>query len=56
MLPFIDLQAQRARIADKIDAAIARVLTHGQFILGPEVKTLEAQLAHSNPRSGNNHA
>lgn len=44
MLPFIDLQAQRARIADKIDAAIARVLAHGQFIMGPEVKTLEAQL------------
>jgi dTDP-4-amino-4,6-dideoxygalactose transaminase len=45
MIPFIDLQAQRARIADRIDAAIARVLTHGQFIFGPEVKTLEAQLA-----------
>lgn len=45
MLPFIDLQAQRARIADKVDAAIARVLAHGQFIMGPEVKTLEAQLA-----------
>ncbi len=45
MLPFIDLQAQRARIADKIDAAIARVLAHGQFIQGPEVKTFEAQLA-----------
>ncbi len=45
MLPFIDLQAQRARIADKIDAAIARVLAHGQFIQGPEVKAFEAQLA-----------
>ena len=45
MIPFIDLQAQRARIADKIDAGIARVLAHGQFIFGPEVKTLEAQLA-----------
>lgn len=45
MLPFIDLQAQRARIADKVDAAIARVLAHGQFIQGPEVKALEAQLA-----------
>lgn len=45
MLPFIDLQAQRARIADKIDAAIARVLAHGQFIQGPEVKTFEGQLA-----------
>jgi dTDP-4-amino-4,6-dideoxygalactose transaminase len=45
MIPFIDLQAQRARIADKIDAAIARVLAHGQFILGPEVKAFEQQLA-----------
>jgi len=45
MIPFIDLQAQRARIADKIDAAIARVLAHGQFIFGPEVRALEAQLA-----------
>ena len=45
MIAFIDLQAQRARIADKIDAAIASVLAHGAFIQGPEVKTLEAQLA-----------
>jgi UDP-2-acetamido-2-deoxy-ribo-hexuluronate aminotransferase len=45
MIPFIDLQAQRARIADRIDAAIARVLAHGQFIFGPEVKTLEGRLA-----------
>jgi dTDP-4-amino-4,6-dideoxygalactose transaminase len=45
MIPFIDLQAQRARIADRIDTAIARVLAHGQFILGPEVKALEGRLA-----------
>jgi UDP-2-acetamido-2-deoxy-ribo-hexuluronate aminotransferase len=45
MIPFIDLQAQRARIADKIDAGIAKVLAHGAFIFGPEVKTLEEQLA-----------
>lgn len=45
MIPFIDLQAQRARIAERIDAAIARVLAHGQFIFGPEVRALEAQLA-----------
>ena len=45
MIPFIDLQAQRARIGDKIEAAVARVLAHGQFIFGPEVKTLEGQLA-----------
>ena len=45
MIPFIDLQAQRTRIADKVDAAIAGVLKHGQFIFGPEVRTLEGQLA-----------
>lgn len=44
-IPFIDLAAQRARIGDRIDAAIARVLEHGRFILGPEVAALEEQLA-----------
>jgi len=39
--PFIDLQAQRAHIAPQIDAAIAAVLEHGQFILGPEVTQFE---------------
>ena len=43
--PFIDLQAQRAVIADDIDAALKRVLEHGQFILGPEVAQFEQQLA-----------
>jgi UDP-2-acetamido-2-deoxy-ribo-hexuluronate aminotransferase len=45
MIPFIDLQAQRARIADRIDAAVARVIRHGAYIFGPEVKQLEGQLA-----------
>ncbi len=45
MIPFIDLASQRARIADNIDAALARVLAHGQYIFGPEVKALEGQLA-----------
>ncbi len=44
-IAFIDLQAQRRPIADKIDAAIARVLDHGQFILGSEVERAEADLA-----------
>jgi dTDP-4-amino-4,6-dideoxygalactose transaminase len=44
-MPFVDLQAQRARLGTRIDEAIARVLDHGIFILGPEVKTLEGQLA-----------
>jgi UDP-2-acetamido-2-deoxy-ribo-hexuluronate aminotransferase len=45
MIPFIDLQAQRARIADRIDAAVSRVIRHGAYIFGPEVKQLEGQLA-----------
>jgi dTDP-4-amino-4,6-dideoxygalactose transaminase len=44
-IPFIDLQAQRARIAPRIDAAIARVLAHGAYVMGPEVAQLEAALA-----------
>ena len=43
-IPFIDLQSQRARIADQVDAAIARVLEHGRFILGPEVSEFEQAL------------
>ena len=44
-IALIDLHAQRARLGDRIDAAIARVVEHGRFILGPEVAELEAQLA-----------
>jgi dTDP-4-amino-4,6-dideoxygalactose transaminase len=44
-LPFIDLAAQRRRLGSRIDAAIARVVDHCQFILGPEVRELEAALA-----------
>ena len=42
---FIDLNAQQARIKPQIDAAIQRVLAHGQYILGPEVEQLEEKLA-----------
>lgn len=45
MIDFIDLRAQQARIKDKLDLAIARVLEHGQYILGPEVAELEQKLA-----------
>lgn len=44
-IPFIDVAAQRRRLAPAIDAAIARVLTHCQFVLGPEVKSFETELA-----------
>lgn len=42
---FIDLHAQQARLKDKIDAGIADVLAHGQYILGPQVHEFEAKLA-----------
>jgi dTDP-4-amino-4,6-dideoxygalactose transaminase len=45
MMEFIDLQAQRHRLGDKIDRAIAGVLEHGKFIMGPEVHALEERLA-----------
>ena len=45
MIDFIDLKAQQLRIKEQIDAAIQRVLAHGQYILGPEVAELEERLA-----------
>lgn len=44
-MQFIDLAAQQARIKNKIDAAIQKVLLHGAYILGPEVTELEQKLA-----------
>jgi UDP-2-acetamido-2-deoxy-ribo-hexuluronate aminotransferase len=44
-LPFIDLKAQYAALKPSIDARIQRVLDHGQYIMGPEVKELEDKLA-----------
>ena len=44
-IPFIDVAAQRRRLGRAIDDAVARVLTHCQFIQGPEVRALEAELA-----------
>ena len=44
-VPFIDLVAQRQRLGNKLDAATARVLDHCQFVNGPEVTQLEAELA-----------
>jgi dTDP-4-amino-4,6-dideoxygalactose transaminase len=42
---FIDLAAQRRRLGTSVDEAVSRVLTHCQFINGPEVTQLEAALA-----------
>jgi dTDP-4-amino-4,6-dideoxygalactose transaminase len=44
-IPFVDVAAQRRRLGRSVDDAIARVLGHCQFILGPEVRALETELA-----------
>ena len=45
MIPQIDLVRQHAALADELLAATARVLAGSRFILGPEVKALESELA-----------
>jgi UDP-2-acetamido-2-deoxy-ribo-hexuluronate aminotransferase len=44
-MDFIDLKTQQHRIKASLDERIARVLAHGQYILGPEVAELETALA-----------
>lgn len=44
-MAFTDLKAQYAALKTDIDARIHRVLDHGQYIMGPEVKELEQRLA-----------
>lgn len=44
-IELVDLQAQRRRLGSRIDRAIARVLDHARFVLGPEVDELERRLS-----------
>lgn len=44
-IPFIDLKSQYRALQPQIQARIDRVLEHGQYIMGPEVKELEDRLA-----------
>jgi UDP-2-acetamido-2-deoxy-ribo-hexuluronate aminotransferase len=44
-IEFIDLKAQRDRVRAAVEAGWGRVLDHGQYILGPEVRQLEGELA-----------
>lgn len=44
-MEFIDLATQQERIKDKIDQNIKNVLSHGKYIMGPEVYELEEKLA-----------
>jgi UDP-2-acetamido-2-deoxy-ribo-hexuluronate aminotransferase len=44
-IPFLDLKAQQARIAADLRRRLDTVLEHCQFVLGPEVRELETELA-----------
>lgn len=52
-MQFIDLAAQQSRIKNKIDSNIQTVLSHGKYIMGPEVAELEKRLAEY---AGSKHA
>jgi dTDP-4-amino-4,6-dideoxygalactose transaminase len=45
VVPFLDLAAQHAALRPAMDAAVARVLDSGQYILGPEVEAFEREFA-----------
>jgi dTDP-3-amino-3,4,6-trideoxy-alpha-D-glucose transaminase len=42
-IPFIDLKRQYAELEDEINAALARVLTSGAYVLGTEVEAFERE-------------
>ena len=44
-IKFIDLNSQQLRLKDEINSGIQSVLKHGQYILGPEVRKFEKNLA-----------
>jgi dTDP-4-amino-4,6-dideoxygalactose transaminase len=45
MIPLVDLKPQYRSLKPDIDAAVARVLESGQFVLGPEVAAFEEEFA-----------
>jgi hypothetical protein len=44
-VPVLDLKAQYQSIKDEIDGAVLGVMESGYFVLGPNVKALEAEVA-----------
>jgi UDP-2-acetamido-2-deoxy-ribo-hexuluronate aminotransferase len=43
-IEFIDLKAQYADLKESVNARIQRVLDHGQYIMGPEIREMEERL------------
>lgn len=52
-MELVDLTTQQARIRDSLETRIQAVLSHGRYVMGPEVEELEARLAE---RAGMPHA
>jgi UDP-2-acetamido-2-deoxy-ribo-hexuluronate aminotransferase len=44
-IEFIDLKVQQEKIAPQLRERIERVLSHGRYIMGPEIEELEERLA-----------
>ncbi len=44
-MDFIDLHTQQQRIRERIEANLKAVLSHGQYIMGPEIRELEKRLS-----------
>lgn len=45
MIPLCDLQAQYESLKPETDAAMQAVAAGGQYILGPNIKAFEAEMA-----------
>ena len=45
LFPFLDLKAEYATMKEEIGTAVEKVLESQQFIMGPEVRQLEAEIA-----------
>ena len=45
IVPYVNLVAQHALIKDELLAAVAAVIDHGQFVLGPDVEKFERRFA-----------
>ena len=43
-IPFIDLQAQRARLGQPLEDAILKVVRSGAYVMGPEIAQFEKEL------------
>ena len=45
MIPILDSKRQYAKIGTEVEKAVCEVLRSGSYILGPNCKALEAELA-----------